>query len=69
MAAGSASELAEQLRRLNREQGLAGRLGKRARAVAERSFSEAAYYGRLMKAYEEAIELRLGSPADAAPTT
>ena len=66
VAAGSASELAKQLGRLQCEPGLAGRLGKQARAVAESSFSETAYYERLMEAYEEAIQLRAVSPADAA---
>ena len=66
VAAESASELAEQLGRLKRERGLAGRLGRQARAVAESSFSEAAYYERLMKAYEEAIQLRGVSPVDMA---
>ena len=60
VAPDSATELASALSRLAGEPGLATRLGQGARAIAIASFSDEAYYERLVAAYEEAISLASG---------
>jgi glycosyltransferase involved in cell wall biosynthesis len=52
--------LGECLRLLQSKPALAGQLGRRARAKAVASYSDSAYYNRLMLAYARAISLRNG---------
>jgi glycosyltransferase involved in cell wall biosynthesis len=54
VTAGVPAEIARCLRSLATEPTLAGRLGRRARDVAESFYSDSAYYGRLMTAYDHA---------------